>query len=145
MENSCADRISGNQTNSRPASRSRQESAQRDSESVRIEKPEAARELPLDSFQIGAFHVHEPAQPAVRWPSGSDTFGKRWQTEQKINRLEKNSRNHKSSMRSDHVVGPIDRFQRNKSDPPVIVFSEIKRCQRPHSTHFFKKQKRPPK
>ena len=39
----------------------------------------------------------------------------------------------------------IDRFQRDKSDPSVIVFSEIKRCQLPHFTQFFKKQKsRPP-
>ena len=30
----------------------------------------------------------------------------------------------------------IDRFQRDKSDPSVIVFSEIKRCQLPHSTQF---------
>ena len=35
----------------------------------------------------------------------------------------------------------IDRFQRAKSEPSVIVFSEIKRCQLPHSTRFFKKQK----
>ena len=36
----------------------------------------------------------------------------------------------------------IDRFQRDKSDPSVVVFSEIKRCQLPHSTHFFQKAKR---
>ena len=35
----------------------------------------------------------------------------------------------------------IDRFQRNKSDPSVIVFSEIKRCQLPYSTQFFQKAK----
>ena len=35
----------------------------------------------------------------------------------------------------------IDRFQRDKSDPSVIVFSEIKRCQRPHFTQFFQKAK----
>ena len=35
----------------------------------------------------------------------------------------------------------LDRFQRDKSDPAVIVFSEIKRCQLPHSTQFFKKAK----
>ena len=34
-----------------------------------------------------------------------------------------------------------NRFQRNKSDPSVIVSNEIKRCQHPHFTHFFKKQK----
>ena len=40
------------------------------------------------------------------------------------------------------VCPDIDRFQRDKSDPSVIVFSEIKRCQLPHFTHFFfKKQK----
>ena len=39
------------------------------------------------------------------------------------------------------VQGPIDRFQRDKSDPSVIVFSEIKRCQLPHSTQFFQKAK----
>ena len=40
------------------------------------------------------------------------------------------------------VVCPdIDRFQRDKRDPSVIVFSEIKRCQRPHSTQFFQKAK----
>ena len=33
----------------------------------------------------------------------------------------------------------IDRFQRDKSDPSVIDFSEIKRCQLPHSTQFFQK------
>ena len=37
--------------------------------------------------------------------------------------------------------GAIDRFQTDKSDPSVIVFSEIKRCQLPHSTHFFQKAK----
>ena len=36
----------------------------------------------------------------------------------------------------------IDRFQRNKSDPSVIVFSGIRRCQHPHFTQFFKMQKR---
>ena len=35
----------------------------------------------------------------------------------------------------------IDRFQRDKSDPSVIVFSDIKRCQLPHSTQFFQKAK----
>ena len=35
----------------------------------------------------------------------------------------------------------IDRFQRDKSALSVIVFSEIKRCQRPHSTQFFQKAK----
>ena len=35
----------------------------------------------------------------------------------------------------------FDRFQSDKSDPSVIAFSEIKRCQLPHSTRFFKKQK----
>ena len=35
----------------------------------------------------------------------------------------------------------IDRFQRDKSDPSVIVFSEIKRCQLSHSTQFFQKAK----
>ena len=33
-----------------------------------------------------------------------------------------------------------DRFQRDKSDPSVIVFSELKRCQLPHFTQFFKKK-----
>ena len=33
------------------------------------------------------------------------------------------------------------RFQRNKNDPSVIVFSEIKRCQNPYSTHNFQKAK----
>ena len=33
----------------------------------------------------------------------------------------------------------IDRFQNDKSDPSVIVFSEIKRCQLPNSTQFFQK------
>ena len=37
----------------------------------------------------------------------------------------------------------IDRFQRDNSDPSVIVFSVIKRCQRPHSTQFFQKAKSP--
>ena len=36
----------------------------------------------------------------------------------------------------------IDRFQRDKRDPSVIVFSEIKRCQHPHFTQFFQKQKK---
>ena len=36
----------------------------------------------------------------------------------------------------------VDRFQRNKSDPSVIVFSEIKRCQRPHFTQLFQKAKK---
>ena len=40
---------------------------------------------------------------------------------------------------SDQVA--IDRFQRDKSDPSVIVFSGIKRCQLLHSTQFSKKQK----
>jgi hypothetical protein len=35
----------------------------------------------------------------------------------------------------------IDRFQRDKSDPSVIVFSEIKRCQLLHSTQIFQKAK----
>ena len=35
----------------------------------------------------------------------------------------------------------IDRFQSDKRDPSVIVFSEIKRCQLPYSTHFFQKAK----
>ena len=39
------------------------------------------------------------------------------------------------------VCPDIDRFQRDKSDPSVIVFSEIKRCQRPHFTQFFQKAK----
>ena len=38
----------------------------------------------------------------------------------------------------------IDRFQRNNSDPSVIVFSVIKRCQLPHSTQFFQKAKNEP-
>jgi hypothetical protein len=33
----------------------------------------------------------------------------------------------------------IDRFRRDKSDPSVIVFSEIKRCQLPQFTQFFQK------
>jgi len=33
----------------------------------------------------------------------------------------------------------LDRFQRDKSDPSVIVFSEIKRCQLPQFTQFFQK------
>ena len=36
----------------------------------------------------------------------------------------------------------IDRFQSDKSDPSVIVFSAIKRCQLPYSTQFFKKPTR---
>ena len=36
----------------------------------------------------------------------------------------------------------IDRFQRDKRDPSVIVFSEIKRCQHPHFTQFFQKAKK---
>ena len=39
------------------------------------------------------------------------------------------------------VCPDIDRFQRDKNDPSVIVFREIKRCQRPHSTQFFQKAK----
>ena len=39
---------------------------------------------------------------------------------------------------SETLVVAIDRFQRDKSDPSVIVFSEIKRCQLPHFTHFSK-------
>ena len=35
----------------------------------------------------------------------------------------------------------IDRFQKNRSDPSVVVLSEIKRCQLPHSTQFFQKAK----
>jgi hypothetical protein len=35
----------------------------------------------------------------------------------------------------------IDRFQRDKSDPSVIIFWEIKRCQLPHSTKNFSKEK----
>ena len=35
----------------------------------------------------------------------------------------------------------IDRFQRDTSDPSVIVFSGIKRCQLPHFTRFFQKAK----
>ena len=35
----------------------------------------------------------------------------------------------------------VDRFQRDQSDPSVIVFSEIKRCQLPHVTQFFQKTK----
>jgi len=35
----------------------------------------------------------------------------------------------------------IDRFQRDKSDPSAIVFSEIKRCQLPHSTQFSESKK----
>ena len=38
------------------------------------------------------------------------------------------------------LIDPIDRFQRDKRDPSVIVFSEIQRCQLPHATQFFKKQ-----
>ena len=34
----------------------------------------------------------------------------------------------------------IDRFQRDKRDASVIVFSEKKRCELSHSTQFFKKQ-----
>ena len=35
----------------------------------------------------------------------------------------------------------IDRFQRDKRDPSVIVFSDLQRCQLPHSTQFFQKAK----
>ena len=35
----------------------------------------------------------------------------------------------------------IDRFQRDKRDPSVIVFNEIKRCQLPYSTQFSKSKK----
>ena len=35
--------------------------------------------------------------------------------------------------------GGGDRFQSDKRDPSVIVCSEIKRCQLPQSTQFFKK------
>jgi len=35
----------------------------------------------------------------------------------------------------------IDPFQRDRSDPWVVVFSEIKRCQLPRSTQFFQKAK----
>ena len=38
----------------------------------------------------------------------------------------------------------IDRFQRDKSDPSVIVFSEIQCCQHPHFTQFFQKAKKNP-
>ena len=41
-----------------------------------------------------------------------------------------------AAMKKDGAV-----FLRDKNDPSVIVFSEIKRCQLPHSTQFFKKQK----
>ena len=33
----------------------------------------------------------------------------------------------------------VDRFQRDKSDPSVIVCSEIKRCQNPQFTQIFRK------
>ena len=37
----------------------------------------------------------------------------------------------------------IDRFQRDKDDPSVIVFGEIQRCQNPDFTQFFSKAKKP--
>ena len=40
------------------------------------------------------------------------------------------------------VCPDIDRFQRDKNDPSVIVFREIKRCQHPHSTQNFSKSKK---
>ena len=40
-------------------------------------------------------------------------------------------------------VPAIDRFQRDKSDPSAIVFSEIKRCQLSHFTYFSKSKNRP--
>ena len=43
----------------------------------------------------------------------------------------------KGSVRAAELA--IDRFQRDKSDPSVIVFNETKRCQLPHSTQFFQK------
>ena len=43
--------------------------------------------------------------------------------------------------RADRPIGAIDRFQRDTRDPSVIAFSEIKRCQLPHSTHFSKSKK----
>ena len=42
-----------------------------------------------------------------------------------------------------HAAGrKVDRFQRDKRDPSVIVCSEIKRCQLPQSTKFFQKAKK---
>ena len=37
---------------------------------------------------------------------------------------------------------PRSGLQRDKSDPSVIVFSVIKRCQHPHFTQFFQKAKK---
>ena len=42
-------------------------------------------------------------------------------------------------MRKPILQVAIDRFQREKNDPSVIVFREIKRYQLPHSTQFFQK------
>ena len=39
----------------------------------------------------------------------------------------------------------MDGARRDKTDPLVIVFNEIKRCQHPHSTPFFRKAKKNPR
>ena len=66
-----------------------------------------------------------------------------------VKKLEQRKRNRKKEkQKKDKLVirwllsWPSDRFQRDKRDPSVIVFSEIKRCQLPHSTHFFQKAKK---
>ena len=46
--------------------------------------------------------------------------------------------------RASRLPAAVDRFQRDKSDPSVIVFSVIKRCQLPHSTQFFQEAKKRP-
>ena len=43
--------------------------------------------------------------------------------------------------REDSIEEQFDRFQSDISDPSVIVFSEIKRCQLPYFTQFFQKAK----
>ena len=48
----------------------------------------------------------------------------------------------KKSMRTTRMGG--DRFSSDKSDPSMIVFSEIKRCHHPHFTLIFSKSKRGP-
>ena len=58
-----------------------------------------------------------------------------------VNRRERRSLERRAQAPRALLQVAIDRFQRDKSDPSVIVFSEIKRCQLPHSTQFFKKQK----
>ena len=45
--------------------------------------------------------------------------------------------NSAEAVQPDLLQVAIDRFQSDKSDPSVIVVSEIKRCQLPHFTQFF--------